>query len=109
MQINWILTAFWWAILTLFFYAASKAGFKKEATAIIALGELIPVLHMYVIALSYYNAAVEGQLSTPGLISFITWFAYTVYENAIEDVFANIGALIATFILKFVEEISTLM
>ena len=103
MNIDFLTTISWGIILTIVFYIASKAGFRKEAILLIVLGEIIPFVCMYNTALSYYNKAVKGQLSITELTNFIQWYTYAISEYALEDVLANIGAIIATFIMEFIK------
>jgi len=105
-MVNLYLALLWGLVLTLFFYAASKFGAGKKAAVLIALGELIPFLHMLMIALEYYNAAISGNLGVEGLIEYSRWLAYTLAENAITDVYANMGAMVATFAIRLAESVA---
>ena len=93
------------AILILFSYVASKVGVKKEAVISIVLGELIPFLHMHLMTLNYYNAAISGKLGIEEMTTFLQYFTYTIAENIIEDALANIGAAFMTLILTIFEKL----
>ena len=106
MNINYFTTMSWAIIFTIVFYIASKIGFRKEAVLLIIIGETIPFICMYNTALTYYNNAIKGQISITELTKFIQWYTYTISEHALEDALANIGAAIATLIIKLIENLS---